>query len=93
MTDFKWRPYQGELILGCVRWYYKYGISYRELEEMLLERGFEVDHTTLYRWVQQYAPEMKKCLRWHYKPTIDYSWRVDETYVQQRKMGLFVPGY
>lgn len=57
-------------------------ISYRELEEMMLERGFEVDHTTLYRWVQHYAPEMKKRMQWYYKPTMGCSWRVDETYVR-----------
>jgi transposase-like protein len=43
----------------------KCGISYRDLAEMMLERGLEVDHTTLYRWVQHYAPEMEKRLRWH----------------------------
>ncbi len=42
MTDFKWRHYQGQIILGCVRWYCKYGISYRDLEEMMAERGVEV---------------------------------------------------
>ncbi len=41
MTDFKWRHYQGQIILGCVRWYCKYGISYRDLEEMMCERGVE----------------------------------------------------
>ena len=82
MSDFKWRHYQGELILGCVRWYCKYGISYRELEEMLLERELEVDHTTLYRWVQHYAPEMEKRLRCYWKPSMGYSWRVDETHVK-----------
>ena len=82
MTDFKWRHYQGDVILGCVRWYCKYGISYRELEEMMLERGFEVDHTTRYRWVQHYAPEMEKRLRWFWKPCMGYSWRVDETYMK-----------
>ncbi len=82
MSDFKWRHYQGEIILGCVRWYCKYGISYRDLEEMMLERGFEVDHTTLYRWVQYYAPEMEKRLRWYWKPSMGRSWRVDETYVK-----------
>ncbi len=46
MRDFKWKHFQGEIILGCVRWYCKYGISYRDLEEMMLERGVEVDHTT-----------------------------------------------
>ena len=82
MSDFKWRHYHGEIILGCVRWYCKYGISYRDLEEMMLERGFGVDHTTLYRWVQHYAPEMEKRLRWYWKPSMGHSWRVDETYVK-----------
>ncbi len=65
MTDFKWRHFAGEVILHGVRWYCKYGISYRDLEEMLAERGIGVDHTTLYRWVQKYAPEIEKRLRWH----------------------------
>ena len=82
MSDFKGRHYRGEIILGCVRWYCKSRISYRDLEEMMLERGFEVDHTTLYRWVQHYAPEMEKRLRWYWKPNSGYSWRVDETYVK-----------
>ena len=82
MSDFKWKHFQGEIILGCVRWYCKYGISYRDLEEMMLERGVEVDHTTLFRWVQQYAPEIEKRLRWYYQPRLAESWKVDETYVK-----------
>ena len=82
MNDFKWKHFQGEIILGCVRWYCKYGISYRELEEMMLERCVEVDHTTIYRWVQQYAPELEKRLRWYYKPGLGESWKVDETYIK-----------
>ena len=82
MSDFKWRHFRGEMILGCVRWYCKYGISYRDLAEMMLERGFEVDHTTLNRWVQHYAPEMERRFRWYWKPSMGYSWRVDETYVK-----------
>ena len=74
--------FRGEVILGCVRWYCKYGISYRDLAEMMLERGLEVDHTTLYRWVQHYAPEMEKRLRWYWKPSMGHNWRVDETYVK-----------
>ena len=58
-TDFKCRHYRGEIILWAVRWYCRYGISYRDLAEMLEERGVEVDHTTIYRWVQHYAPEME----------------------------------
>ena len=63
-------PGRFKLILGCVRWYCKYGISYRDLAEMMLECGLEVDHTTLYRWVQHYAPEMEKRLRWYCKSSM-----------------------
>src|SRR3546814_4859720 len=55
MTDFKWRHFQGDVILWAVRWYCRYPISYRDLEEMLAERCISVDHTTIYRWVQWYA--------------------------------------
>jgi transposase-like protein len=82
MGDFKWKHFTGEIILSCVRWYCKYGISYRDLEEMMQERGVEVDHTTLYRWVQQYAPEIEKRLRWYYRPRLGESWKVDETYIK-----------
>src|SRR3546814_7254488 len=57
MTDFKWRHFQGDVILWAVRWYCRYPISYRDLEEMLAERGISVDHTTIYRWVQCYRSE------------------------------------
>lgn len=79
--DFKWRHFEGRVILWAVRWYCKYGISYRELAEMLCERGIKVDHTTIYRWVQRYAPEMEKRLRW-YARCAGSSWRVDETYIK-----------
>ena len=69
MDDFKWRHFQGEIILWAVRWYCKYGISYRELEEMLAERGLLVDHSTIYRWVQVYAPLLDKRLRWYLAKT------------------------
>ena len=71
MSDFKCKHFQGEIILECVRWYCKYGISYRDLEEMMVERCVEVDHTTLFRWAQQYAPEIEKQLRCYYKPCLD----------------------
>ena len=81
--DFKWRHFRGEIILWAVRWYCRYGVSYRDLEEMLAERGVTVDHTTIYRWVQAYAPEIEKRLRWHYRPRVfSGSWRVDETYIK-----------
>ncbi len=64
-----------------MRWYLRYGLSYRDLEEMMLERGIQVDHTTIYRWVQAYSPELDKRCRPYLKPTHD-SWRVDETYIK-----------
>ncbi|EOU8218152.1 IS6 family transposase, partial [Escherichia coli] len=82
MTDFKWRHFQGDVILWAVRWYCRYPISYRDLEEMLAERGISVDHTTIYRWVQCYAPEMEKRLRWFWRRGFDPSWHMDETYVK-----------
>ncbi|OWY63772.1 IS6 family transposase [cyanobacterium TDX16] len=78
---FKWRHFQSDIILLCVRWYLRYPLSYRHLEEMMLERGLTVDHSTVYRWVQAYAPELDKRCRAHLKPTND-SWRVDETYIK-----------
>ena len=81
--DFKWRHFRDEIIPWAVRWYCRYGISYRDLEEMLEERGVAVDHTTIYRWVQTYAPEIEKRLRWHYRlRSFSRSWRVDETCIK-----------
>ena len=78
---FKWRHFEKEIILLNVRWYLRYSLSYRDLEEMMLERGLKVDHTTLYRWVQAYAPEIEKRTRPHLQSSND-SYRIDETYVK-----------
>ena len=55
MNPFHGRHFQRGINLWAVRWYCKYGISYRELQEMLAERGVNVDHTNIYRWVQRYT--------------------------------------
>ena len=55
MNPFHGRHFQGEIILWAVRWYCKYGISYRELQEMLAERGVNVDHTTIYEPVNNFV--------------------------------------
>jgi IS6 family transposase len=78
---FKWRHFQSEMILLNVRWYLRYPLSYRDLEEMMLERGLKVDHSTICRWVQTYSPEIDKRTRRFLKPTND-SWKVDETYIR-----------
>jgi transposase-like protein len=80
-NPFKGRHARGEIILLCVRWYLRYSLSYRDLEEMMLERSLKVDHSTLCRWVQAYAPELDKRVKPQLKPTND-SWRVDETYIK-----------
>src|SRR5215468_11653702 len=78
---FKWRQFQPEVILLAVGWYLRFSLSYRDVEELLAERGLLVDHVTVWRWVQRYAPEMERRLRSRLKPTTD-SWRVDETYIR-----------
>ena len=80
---FKWRHFAPEIILCAVRWYLRYSLSYREVQELLEERNLTLDHTTIWRWVQCYAPELEQRTRPHLKPT-NKSWRVDETYVRIR---------
>ena len=79
--DFKGSHFEKEIILWGVRWYVAYPISYRQLEEMMGERGVAVDHSTLNRWVIKYAPECEKQFRRQQCP-VGRSWRMDETYVR-----------
>ena len=78
---FKWKHFGSQIILLCVRWYLKYPLSYRNLVEMMAERGLTISHTTILRWVLQYSPIINRRIRKHLKPTND-SWRVDETYIK-----------
>ena len=80
-TIFKWRQSEPEIILCAVRWYLRYSLSLRDVEDLLMERGLGADHTTVWRWVQRYAPELEQRMRRHLKPT-NKSWRVDETYIR-----------
>jgi transposase, IS6 family len=79
-NDFRGRHFPAEFILLCVRWYLKFNVSYRHLAEMMEERGFVVHHTTIYRWIQTYAPRLEKLIRWYQGYTTS-SWRLDETYI------------
>src|SRR5258708_39355002 len=88
-ATFKWRHFQAEIILLCVSWYVRYRISYRDLEELMRERGLHIDTTTIYRWVQCYAPELEQRSRPHLKVTND-SWRVDETYIKVKKVWMYL---
>jgi transposase, IS6 family len=86
---FKWRHFQADIILCAVRWYLRYALSYRDVEELLRERGVWVDHTTVFRWVQRYAPELDKRCRPLLKATND-SYRVDETYIKVKKRWYYL---
>jgi IS6 family transposase len=88
-SPFTWRHFESEIILLCIRWYLRYALSYRDLEEMLLERGLHVGHTTIFRWVQRSAPELDRRCRPHLKATTD-SWRVDETYIKIKKTWMYL---
>ena len=79
---FKWRHFEPEIIVCAVRWYLRFSLSYWDVEELLTERGLPADYTTIWRWVQRYAPERNKGCRRELKPT-NGSWRVDETYICQ----------
>jgi transposase, IS6 family len=86
---FKWRHFAGEIIVCGVRWYLRYALSYRDVEELLRERGVAVDHTTVFRWVQRYAPELDKRCRPHLTET-NNSYRVDETYIKIKKQWYYL---
>ena len=81
---FKWRYFEADIILCAVRWYLRYALSYRDVEELLRERGIFVDYTTVFHWVQRYAPELDQRCRPHLRLTSD-SYRVDETYIRIKK--------
>ena len=77
-AGFRFPP---EVILFAVRWYLRFGLSYRDLEELLAERGVEVDHVTLYRWVQRFTPLLVEAAR-PCRHAVGGRWFVDETYVK-----------
>ena len=81
MISFKGRHNQQEIILQCVRWYVAYSLSYRDLEVLMQERGYAVDHSTVQRWVVHYAPRIEKVFRKN-KKRVGNRWRLDETYVK-----------
>ena len=82
MISFKWRHFEKEIILMAVRWKLAYALSYRDIEELMAERGLEVDHSTVQRWVVKYAPQLEKEFRKKHKRKVGSSWRMDETYVK-----------
>ena len=86
---FKWRQFEPEMILLAVGWYLRFSLSYRDVEELLAERGLRADHVTVWRWVQRYAPELERRLRSRLNSTND-SWRVDETYIRVKGKWVYL---
>ena len=81
MSSFARFQFPPDVILLAVRWYLRYNLSYRDLEEMLAERGVEVDHVTLFRWVQRFTPMLAEAAR-PCRHAVGGRWFVDETYVK-----------
>jgi transposase, IS6 family len=81
---FKGRHFEAEIIVLCVRWYLRFGLSLRNLEEIMAERNLSVDHITIWRWVQRYAPELNRRCRPELRKT-NASWRCDETVSSRRR--------
>ena len=83
MTElsFKGRHFQHDMILQSVRWYLAYSLSYRDIEELMQERGFSVDHSTINRWVIHYSPQLEAAFRLK-KKRAGNRWRMDETYIK-----------
>jgi putative transposase len=75
--------FERDIILTCVRWYLAYPLSYRQLEEMMQERGVAVDHSTIHRWVLKYSPQLEAAFHRRKRP-VSRSWRLDETYIRVR---------
>jgi putative transposase len=81
MISFKGRQFLKTMILMSVRWYLAYSLSYRNIEELMLERGVSVDHSTVNRWVIHYSPQLLESFK-KKKNRVGRSWRMDETYIK-----------
>jgi putative transposase len=81
MISFKGAHFVKDIILTCVRWYLAYPLSYRQLEELMQERGVSVDHATINRWVLKYTPRLEEAFHRRRRP-VGRSWRMDETYIK-----------
>lgn len=83
MISFKQRHFKQDVILMLVRWYVAYPMSYRNIEELAMERGLKVDHSTINRWVIHYSPQLERVFRKRDKRPVGVSWRMDESVPQK----------
>jgi len=78
------------MILMLVRWYLAYSLSYRDIEELALERGLKVDHSTIHRWVVEYSPQLEEAFRKRHKRPTGGSLRMDETYIKVKGQWMYL---
>ena len=88
MIIFKGKHFLKPVIMMAVRWYVAYALSYRDIEELLLERGLKIDHSTVNRWVMEYSPQLADVFKSKKKP-VGSSWRADETYVKIKGVWMY----
>jgi putative transposase len=81
MVSLKGGHFVKDIILTCVRWYVAYPLSYRQVEELLEERGMELDHATIHRWVLKYSPQLEEAFHPRKRP-VGRRWRMDETSIR-----------
>ena len=89
---FKGRHFEAEIIVLCVRWYLRFGLSFRNLEEMMAERNLHVDHVTIWRWVQRYAPELNRRCRPELRTTNAVVEGRRDVLAGGRQVDLFISG-
>jgi putative transposase len=89
MLKMKGMSFPKEIILVCIRWYAAYALSYRNLEEMIQERGVSMDHSTVNRWAIRFLPLLEKIFRRHKRP-VGGSWRMGETYIKVRGQWMYL---
>lgn len=86
---FKGRHFDRSVVLLCVRWYLAYGLSLRDLKEMMAERGISIDHSTIHRWVVHFTPVLLKRFNQR-KRTVGGKWHMDETYIKVRGQWMYL---
>ena len=90
MISFKWRHFKKDIILMLTRWYLSYSLSYRDIEDLALERGLKVAHSTVNRWVIRYSPQLEEVFRKRFKRPVGGSWRMDETYIKVKGKWVYL---
>lgn len=89
LNSFKWRHYEPEIIMWCIRWYLQTALTYRQLKRMLAECGLPIVHTTIMHWVHQFGPQLNKKIKPYLKQT-NTLWRCDETYLKIRSQWRYL---